>query len=131
MKYTIDRLTLPVFVSKVEELFGKRLQPARPYTFTSNIDTYGWVKGKDGNWHFTMFIENGRVEDSSRHQFKSGLREIASVTKGEFRLTANQHLVLANISPEEKPEMDRLMHQWGLDNVSQSKLRQSASACVA
>ncbi|ORY35778.1 hypothetical protein BCR39DRAFT_32499 [Naematelia encephala] len=131
LKYTIDNLTLPVFKSLVEERFGKQLAPARPFEFTSNVDNYGWVKGHDGHWHFTMFIENGRVEDNARHQFKAGLKEIASHHKGDFRLTANQHLILADVKPEDKPEMERLLAKWGLDNIDHSGLRLSSSACVA
>lgn len=131
LKYTIDRLGLDNFVGLVEERFGKKLAPARPFEFTSNVDNYGWVKGHDGHWHFTMFIENGRVEDSARHQFKSGLAEIAKYHKGDFRLTANQHLILGDVLPEDKPEMERLLKKWGLDNLDHSALRLSSSACVA
>ena len=131
LKYTVDRMTLAGFKADVERRMGKPFQPARPFEFTHNTDTYGWQQGHDGKWHFTMFIENGRVEDSPRNQFKTGLREIASVHKGEFRLTANQHLILSNVAPEDKPEMERLMAKWGLDNISQTGLRLSSSACVA
>lgn len=124
-------MTLPVFVSEVEERWGHSFSPARPYTFTSNIDNYGWTQGRDGNYHFTVFIENGRIEDSVRHQFKSGLREIATVHKGDFRLTANQHVVISDIRPEDKEEIGRIMGKWGLDNLGQSGLRLSSSACVA
>ena len=124
-------MSLPVFKAAVEKCFGKPFLPARPFTFTSNIDNYGWTQGLDGCWHFTVFIENGRIEDSSRHQFKSGLREIATVHKGDFRLTANQHVVISNIQPGDKPDIERLMAKWGLDNLNQSALRLSSSACVA
>ena len=131
LKYTVDRMTLAGFKADVERRMGKPFAPARPFEFTHNTDQYGWQQGHDGKWHFTMFIENGRVEDSPRNQFKTGLREIASVHKGEFRLTANQHLILSNVAPEDKPEMERLMAKWGLDNISQTGLRLSSSACVA
>ncbi|KAK8853314.1 sulfite reductase (NADPH) hemoprotein, beta-component [Kwoniella newhampshirensis] len=131
LKYTVDRLTLPKFKALVEERFGKPLARARSYSFNTNLDSYGWAQGHDGRWHFTMFIENGRVEDSSRHQFKSGLKEIAQVHKGQFRLTANQHLILSNVEPADLGEIKRLLAKWGLDNIDHSGLRLSSSACVA
>ena len=131
LKYTIDRLGLPTFIAEVEKRFGKSFQPARPFTFENNLDNYGWVQGHDGKWHFTMFIENGRVEDIPSRQFKTGLREIAKVHKGDFRLTANQHLILANVPPEDLDEMKRLLAKWGLDNLNHSALRLSSSACVS
>lgn len=126
-------MTLPVFKKEVESRMGKPFEPVRPYTFTSNTDNYGWVQGHDGKWHFTIFIENGRIEDSPRNQFKTGLKDVAAHLKEgvTFRLTANQHLIIADVAPEDKEEVSRLLAKWGLDNISQSGLRLSSSACVA
>lgn len=81
--------------------------------------------------HFTFFIENGRIEDTPDFQMKTGLREIAKVHKGEFRLTGNQHLILSNVADEDLPAMKELMKKYKLDNVQFSGLRLSSSACVA
>jgi sulfite reductase (NADPH) hemoprotein beta-component len=131
LKYTVDRLGLPKFKEEVEKRMKKSFQPARAFTFDSNLDQYGWQKGHDGKNHFTLFIENGRVENSSRNQFKSGLREVAEAHKGTFRLTANQHVILSDVADEDLPEMKRILAKWGLDNVNFSGLRLSSSACVA
>jgi sulfite reductase (NADPH) hemoprotein beta-component len=133
LKYTIDRMTLPVFKAAVEKEFGKDFLPAREFTFESNLDHYGWTQGADGKWHFTIFIENGRVEDAPNgsHKFKQGMREVAEKHKGVFRLTANQHLILSDVAPEDLDEMKKLLAKWGLDNIDHSSLRLSSSACVA
>jgi sulfite reductase (NADPH) hemoprotein beta-component len=131
LKYTVDRMGLENFKADVEKRLGHPLAPARDYKFEQNVDNYGWIKGYNGKWHFTMFIENGRVEDNDRHQFKTGLREIASVHKGDFRLTANQHCILSDVTEEDKPEMERLLAKWKLDKIDHSGLRLSSSACVA
>ncbi|WWC72118.1 sulfite reductase (NADPH) hemoprotein, beta-component [Kwoniella pini CBS 10737] len=131
LKYTVDRLGVAKFKELVEERWGKKFAEARPYQFTSNLDKYGWHHGHDGKWHFTMFIENGRIEDSPRHQFKSGLQEIAKHHKGTFRLTANQHLILSDVATEDLEDMKRLLNKWGLDNIDHSGVRLSSSACVA
>ncbi|WRT70113.1 sulfite reductase (NADPH) hemoprotein, beta-component [Kwoniella shivajii] len=131
LKYTVDRLGVAKFKSLVEERWGKKFGEERPYHFDTNLDRYGWAQGHDGKWHFTMFIENGRVEDSSRHQFKSGLQEIAKVHKGTFRLTANQHLILSDVASEDLEDIKRLLAKWGLDNIDHSGVRLSSSACVA
>lgn len=131
LKYTVDRMGLAAFKADVEKRLGHPFEPAREYKFEQNVDNYGWIKGHNGKWHFTMFIENGRVEDNDRHQFKTGLREIASVHKGDFRLTANQHCILSDVTEEDKPEMERLLAKWKLDQIDHSGLRLSSSACVA
>ncbi|KAI0629161.1 sulfite reductase subunit beta [Trametes polyzona] len=131
LKYTIDRMGLDNFKAEVERRLGYALQPARPFSFDKNIDDFGWTTGEDGRHHFTCFIENGRIQDEPEKDFKTGLREIAKVHKGAFRLTANQHLIITDVTTEDLPTIKRLLAEYKLDNVSQSGLRLSSSACVA
>ncbi|KAH9888942.1 sulfite reductase subunit beta [Cubamyces lactineus] len=131
LKYTIDRMGLDNFKAEVERRLGYKFQPARPFTFDRNIDDLGWTTGEDGKHHFTCFIENGRIQDEPERDFKAGLREIAKVHKGAFRLTANQHLIITDVATEDLPTIKRILAQYKLDNVSQSGLRLSSSACVA
>ncbi|KAF4125386.1 sulfite reductase (NADPH) hemoprotein beta-component [Geosmithia morbida] len=131
LKYTIDDMTVPVFRAKVEELWGDKFQPERPFEFKSNVDTFGWQKDEFGLNHFTFFIENGRIEDTPEFRMKTGLREIAKVLKGEFRLTGNQHLMMSNVADEDLPQIKELMKHYKLDNLHFSGLRLSSSACVA
>lgn len=122
---------LDVFKSEVERHLGYSLPPARPYAFTENVDKFGWNTGSNGKHHFTMFIENGRVQDEPGKPFKTGLKEIAEHHKGTFRLTANQHLILADVDSEDLDKMKVLLAKYKLDNLSHSALRLSSSACVS
>ena len=131
LRYTIDRMGLDTFKAEVENLLGFPFQPARPYAFDRNIDNFGWQTGEDGRHHFTCFIENGRVQDELGRNFKTALREIAKIHKGEFRLTANQHPIISNIASAELPEIKRLLAQYKLDNLDFTGLWLSSSACVA
>jgi sulfite reductase (NADPH) hemoprotein beta-component len=131
LKYTIDDMGVDVFRSKVEESWGQKFEEPREFHFDSNIDSFGWHKDDEGKWHFTMFIENGRIEDTASFPMKTGLREIAKVHKGDFTLTPNQHLILSNVPEEELDTMKAMLKKYKLDNVDISGLRQSSSACVA
>ncbi|KAK0714782.1 hypothetical protein B0H67DRAFT_644612 [Lasiosphaeris hirsuta] len=131
LKYTVDDMGVDVFRSKVEDLWGQKFEAPRPFHFESNVDTFGWVKDETGLNHFTFFIENGRIEDTPEFQMKTGLREIAKVHKGEFRLTPNQHLILSNVEDKDLPALKSLMATYKLDNLQFSGLRLSSSACVA
>ena len=100
--------------------------------FDHTGDRYGWVKGDDGKWHFTLFIQNGRIQDFEGYPLKTGLREIAKVHKGEFRLTGNQNLVIANVSTQNKKKIDELLKQYNFTEVSHySALRRNSIACVS
>ncbi|KAF4773925.1 sulfite reductase hemoprotein [Colletotrichum scovillei] len=131
LKYTIDDMGVDVFRGKVEELWGQKFEKEKPFEFKSNVDTFGWQKDETGLNHFTFFIENGRIEDTPEFQMKTGLREIAKVHKGEFRLTGNQHLILSNVADEDLDSIKDLMKKYKLDNVHFSGMRLSSSACVA
>ncbi|KAF3936041.1 hypothetical protein ABW20_dc0100568 [Dactylellina cionopaga] len=131
LKYTIDDMGVDVFRGKVEELQGWKFEKEKPFEFESNIDTFGWQKDEHGKNHFTFFIENGRIEDTSEFLMRTGLREIAGLQKGEFRLTGNQHLIISNVEDEDLDQVKELMAKYKLDNVQFSGLRLSSSACVA
>ena len=131
MKYTIDDMGLDVFKQKVEERWGKRFENAWPFKFRSNVDIFGWQKDDKGMNHFTFFIENGRIEDTVDFPMKTGLRELAKVHKGEFRLTGNQHLILSGIEDSDVPTISEMLSKYKLDNTNFSGLRLSSSACVA
>ncbi|MCM3764730.1 assimilatory sulfite reductase (NADPH) hemoprotein subunit [Neobacillus niacini] len=131
-KYTVDRIGLDVVKKELEDRLGWTLAEAKPYHFDHNGDRYGWVKGVGGKWHFTLFVENGRVKDFDGYQLKTGLREIAKVHTGDFRLTPNQNLVIANVSSQKKKKMNELMDQYGLtDGKHHSAIRRNSMACVA
>ena len=131
-KYTVDRLGLETVKAELEKRLGWNLEEAKSYHFDSNGDRYGWVKGIKGKWHFTLFIQNGRIADSGDYKLKTGLREIAKVHTGEFRLTANQNLIIANVSSQKKKKINELIEQYGLtDGSHYSALRRSSMACTS
>lgn len=131
-KYTVDRLGLENIVEELQNRLGWKLEEAKSYKFEHNTDRYGWIKGINGKWHFTLFVEGGRVADYKDYQLKTGLREIAKVHNGDFRLTGNQNLVIANISSQKKKKISELIDQYGLtDGKHHSALRRSSIACAS
>ncbi len=99
LKYTIEDRGLDAFRAEVEKRIGKALEPAAALrVFDSNGDRYGWTAGEDGRFHLTLFIENGRLRDiPDGPALLTGMRRIAEVHEGEFRLTANQNVIVANV----------------------------------
>ncbi|MEC2324738.1 assimilatory sulfite reductase (NADPH) hemoprotein subunit [Lederbergia lenta] len=131
-KYTIDARGLDWLIGELNDRLGWELQEARPYHFDHNGDRYGWVKGNNEKWHFTLFIQNGRIQDWDDYKLMTGLREIANVHKGDFRLTPNQNLIIGNVSDEHKDQIERLIEEYKLtDGKYHSALRRNSMACVA
>jgi sulfite reductase (NADPH) hemoprotein beta-component len=130
LKYTIEDRGLPWFRQEVERRLGYALEEPRPFRFDHTGDRYGWVEDHEGRWHYTLFVENGRVKDTALRLMKTGLAAIARSHKGDFRLTANQNLIIASVMPRQKPRIEKLLRQYGLTN-DWSGLRLNAMACVA
>lgn len=128
LKYTIDDRSAEWFLEKLNEYLGYNLEPVREFKFEDNGDRFGWVEDHEGNSHLNLFIEGGRVRDEAR----IGLRKIAEIHQGDFRLTGNQNLVIARVAPSERPAIEALLEEYGLLNShEQSGLRLNSIACVA
>ncbi len=131
LKYTIDDHGLENYIAEVEKRSGVTFESKRPVTFTQQGDRYGWIKGLDNRWHLTLFIENGRIVDTETKKFKTGLREIAKIHQGDFRMTANQNLIIANVPESEKKTIENLARQYDLHGQNISLIRENSMACVA
>ncbi len=131
-KYTVDDKGLDFIVGEIEERLGEKLTPARPFTFDSNGDVLGWRKTDRGSWNLTLFIENGRIRDIGEYRLMSGLRAIAGVHEGTFRLTPNHNVILAGITDAARPRIEALLAEYGMPQEGPpSLLRRNAMACVA
>ncbi|HEY5716535.1 MAG TPA: assimilatory sulfite reductase (NADPH) hemoprotein subunit [Psychromonas sp.] len=130
-KYTLETHGVEKFKGEVESRSGIKFAPSRPYEFTERGDRIGWVKGSDNKWHLTVFIENGRILDYPGKPLKSGLVEIAKVHQGDFRMTANQNLIIASVPEAEKDKIESLARQCGLIDDSHTEQRFNSMACVA
>ncbi|SDJ02350.1 assimilatory sulfite reductase (NADPH) hemoprotein subunit [Natribacillus halophilus] len=131
-KYTIDARGLGWVKGELHERLGWALEAERPYHFDHNGDRYGWEKGIKGRWNLTLFIQNGRIKDYEDYPLMTGLREIAKIHTGDFRLTPNQNLVISNVTGQKKKQIVELVDKYGLeDGAQQSALRRNSMACVA
>lgn len=131
-KYTIADRGVEWFVDELESRLGFKLAATRPYSFTDNGDRYGWQQADDGLWHLGLYIENGRIIDSGDIQHLTGLRKIAQILDGEFRMSPNQNIIISNVRAEQREQIDTLVKEHGLDGYQRfSLLRLNAMACVA
>lgn len=131
-KYTLDDHGLDWFKDRFTEYHGKPLQPLRAYQLTDSGDRFGWVEDQEGQHHLTLFIPSGRVRDFEHLKLRSALREIAQVHSGEFRITCNQNLIIAQVPGSEKTAIQKLVDKYGLNDGSRSSaLARNAISCVA
>ncbi|MDQ1803687.1 NADPH-dependent assimilatory sulfite reductase hemoprotein subunit [Chryseobacterium sp. CKR4-1] len=133
LKYTIDTMGIEGYRAEVEKRTGFAFEPAREFKFEQRKDRYGWTQNHEGNWFYTAFIEHGRVLNTDNYPLKSGLLKIAETGKVNFRFTCNQNLILADIKEADKPEIERLLKEYGISGYTTgaSALRKNSVACAA
>ena len=128
LKYTIEDRGVDWFKKELNARLGWDLHPARDFTFESTTDRYGWNQDADGSWTYGLFFESGRLKEKP----KLAMREIASGISCEFRLTANQNLVIARISEQDKSKVEKILASSGVKSEQQlSGLRLNSIACTA
>nr|WP_263314650.1 assimilatory sulfite reductase (NADPH) hemoprotein subunit [Mammaliicoccus sp. Marseille-Q6498] len=130
-KYTVDKHGVDWVRDELNSRLGWNIEEAKPFEFDHNGDRYGWTEGS-GKWHFTLFVQNGRVKDTKDYKLKTALREIAEIHTGDFRLTPNQNLIIANVAKSKKKDIQKIIDAYGItDGEHYSGLRRNSMACVA
>jgi sulfite reductase (NADPH) hemoprotein beta-component len=133
LKYTVDKMGIDFFKTEIAKRTGSPLEKARPYEFTDRKDYYGWFQNTDKRWYYTPFIENGRVTDDEKVALKTALYEIAETGKLNFRFTANQNVILADIKDEDKKAIQKILKKYKIEEYTESvsAIRKNSMACVA
>src|SRR4051812_18575304 len=122
LKYTIDRMGVDIFKAEVEKRTGVKFAPAKKVVLTQRVDEFGWQQNHEGLWYYTAFIENGRIYDDEKVQFKQAFYEIAQSKKALFRFTCNQHLIVADIKNEDKKFVEDILNKYGVIEFTNNAL---------
>jgi sulfite reductase (NADPH) hemoprotein beta-component len=131
LKYTVEDRGLDALRAEVEKRARVQLGAAKPFTFDSTGDRYGWTEGENGKQHLTLYVRNGRIQDvAGGTAMLTGLRKIAEVHEGDMRLTANQNVIVANVGKNERPAIEALLKQYRLVQPI-TGLPRNSMACVA
>ena len=127
LKYVVAERGVAFMQAEINQRAGITLAPAKPYKFTTTADLLGWHKATDGKWFLGMFVETGRVKNAQ----KTALREVAEKFPHiEFRLSANQNVILANANHDEKVAITALLAMQGVKTENQTSVLHAASmAC--
>ncbi len=131
LKYVVAERGVPFIQAEVNQRAGITLAPNKPYSFTTTSDLLDWRKAVDGSWFLGLFVSMGRVKDVDGCKMKTGLRQVADkFPQVEFRLTANQNLILANVSDADKAGITAILAAHGVKTENQASILHAASmAC--
>lgn len=132
LKYLINNWGMEAFREKVAEYYGAPLTPPRDVHVTGVDDHLGWHEQGDGKWFLGINVENGRIKDDGKLRMKSGLYAIIQKYGMETRLTALQSVILCDILPEQRADINQLLSDYGIPFAEDlTLLRRYSIACPA
>ncbi len=127
LKYVVAERGVAFIQNEVNQRAGITLAPAKSYRFTSTADLLDWHQAVDGSWFLGLFVQTGRVKDAQKVALRKVADQFPSV---EFRLTANQNVILANVQEQEKAAIEAVLHSHGVKTRLQASTLQAAGmAC--
>ena len=133
LKYTVDRMGVEHFTRELERRIGFNLEEPRAFSFDKRTDYYGWQKGENGLWYYTVYVENGRILDDEQLALKTALLQVAKLGKNNFLFTANQNIIISDVAEADKDQVHAILDQFGVikHTEASSAIRRNAMACVA
>ncbi|MFP6770643.1 MAG: NADPH-dependent assimilatory sulfite reductase hemoprotein subunit, partial [Planctomycetaceae bacterium] len=132
LKYLLGDWGIQRFKATVEEYLGRSLDDPHPAEVTDVEDHLGWHAQGDGRDFLGIHIENGRIQDTDTVRSKSALRRIVETYRTPTRMTAQQNILLCDIEPSRRVEIDAILSDHGLVAAEQlSTVRRHSMACPA
>jgi len=132
MKYLIADWGIERFRTEVEKVFGEKLADCTVDDVHGFDDHMGWQEQGDSKWSYGLNVENGRLYDNEKTQWKTAFRAIASEFNREVRFTGHQSILFCDIEESEKDRLMELITAHGIPTTEQtSTVRRWSMSCVA
>ena len=132
MKYVVEERGIAWFRAELEQRLGHSVQDPRPLTWHDVEDHLGWHAQGDGRWFLALFVENGRIKDSSTMHMRSGLRQAIEEFRPGIRLTAQQNILLTDITEAQRGPLTALLASHGIPtNPAELGILRLSMACPA
>jgi len=132
MKYVVEERGIAWFRAELEQRLGHSVQDPGPLTWHDVEDHLGWHAQGDGRWFLGLFVENGRIKDSSTMRMRSGLRQAIEEFRPGIRLTAQQNILLTDITEAQRGPLTALLASHGIPtNPAELGILRLSMACPA
>jgi sulfite reductase (ferredoxin) len=132
LKYLIDERGVDWFRQEVQARLPFTLQLPKEARWETVSDLLGWHKQGDGRLFCGVWIQEGRIQDAEGVNSRSAFAKIARDFGFPIRLTTNCNLIFYNIDPAQKPGVDKILVEHGIQRPEDlTPVRQLGQACVA
>ncbi len=132
LKYVVEDHGLPWCKQQLDAYAGRELEPPRPTARLHIPELLGWHEQGDGLWWLGVPVPSGRIGDSEATTLRTALREIVERFRVDPVMTAQQDVLLSNVRPEHRGEIDRILEAHRVVPASAlSTFERFALACPA
>jgi sulfite reductase (ferredoxin) len=115
MKYLIHDWGVAKFIAKVEEYYGKKIEPLKPTADFKYLDFLGWHEQGDGKMFLGISIVNGRIKNDGDVKLRTALREIIQQYQIPMRVTPHQNVLIYDINPADRAKIDEILITHGVE----------------
>lgn len=131
LKYLIDEKGIEWFRQEVQARLPFVLQAPKEIRWDTVSDILGWHQQGDGKLFCGLWIQEGRIQDAEGVHTRSAFAKIAQKFGFPVRLTTNCNLIFYNIDPAQKPAVDKILVEHGVQRPEDlTPVRQLGQACV-
>jgi sulfite reductase (ferredoxin) len=132
IKYLVHDWGVDKFRQVLAEYIGAPLHDPRPATVSGFDPHLGWHPQGNGKWYYGLSIENGRVKDVGPLRLRTALRTLVERYRPEIRLTPMQDILLCNLDPSVKADIEQTLTEHGVLRPDQvSSVQRFSMACPA
>src|SRR5947208_3246850 len=132
LKYLLDEQGLDWFRRQVEQRLGRALPPPAPVEVRDVHDHLGWHDQGDNRWCCGLFVENGRIRDTTEMRLRTALRRIVQTFRVGVHLTPQQNLLLTDVPGGWRAAVEAILTTCGVPAEGAiSRVRRWSMACPA
>jgi sulfite reductase beta subunit-like hemoprotein len=132
LKYLLAEWGMERFRAEFERRADFPLAPAVELPSLPYHDHLGRHRQPDGRWFYGIFVQSGRITDTSGQRLKTALHEIVTRLRPGVRLTGQQNVLLTDLDDAGLKTVESILREHGVTPSHElSAARRFSMACPA
>ena len=116
LKYVIEEQGEDFAKEKIEEYFGKPIEPLKDLGKLEIKNHLGWYEQGDGNWYIGVPVTSGRIRDTyDTHRIRTAFREIAEIYDKPMIMMPTEDVIICDITEDEKDGVEQILRNQNVE----------------
>lgn len=132
LKYVLEEQGVEWFRQELQARVPFTIEAPRPMPAFVVQDHLGWNRHTADRWSIGLPVDSGRIGDVDDVRLRTGIREVVTRFGTSVQLTAQQNLLLSDISTGDREAVEAVLEAHGIVTVDGiSGVRRNSLACPA